>query len=305
MKSHKTLTDLRGLYLAQCFIGYLVDWEGLIGMSNNWKKLDILKGNQNIQQKQIKEIFKLNNLTGVKITQNRRMLRHLNVELITLNYSVYTLQVEIGKLQTDRNFILSMLQIWHQLSTLLVGVIQLNKDLEEGYNYMTTLCSNVLSPSIISPVELRQLLNNVKQDLVGHPTLGLPSNYEGNGIWDYYWLLKIKSLIYRGALFVIVSVPLIDKSQLLTVYKIHNLSIFITELCKWLKYNIPNCFIAITTNGLCITYLDSNKMLSCQLSAGHYCKINIPFYPIGNTHHCSYYLVQNDDEKVRHFAHYQ
>ena len=108
---------------------------------------------------------------------------------------------------------------------------------------MTTLSSNVLSPSIISPVDLRQFLNEVKQDLVGHPKLGLPSNNEGKDICDYYRLLKIKCLVYRDALFVIVSVPPIDKSQTLTVYKIHNLPIPMPELCKWFRYNIPNDFI--------------------------------------------------------------
>ena len=73
-------------------------------------------------------------------------------------------------------------------------------------------------------MDLRLLLNEVKQDLVGHSKLRLLSNYEGEGIWDHYRLLKI-----------------------------------------------------------------------------YYCKINTPFYPIDNTHHCSYYLLQNDDEKVRHY----
>ena len=72
-----------------------------------------------------------------------------------------------------------MLQIQSQLFTLLMGIIQLNKDLEEVYYYMTFLSSNILSPSIISLVDLRQLLIEVEQDLVGHPKLGLPSNYEG------------------------------------------------------------------------------------------------------------------------------
>ena len=221
--------------------------------------------NQNIQQEQIKEIFKLNNLTRVETTWNRRILKQLDVQWVRLNHSVYSLQVEIGRLQIDRNLILSMIPIRSRLSTLLVGIIQLNKDLEEVYNYMMTLSSNALSPSIISPVNLRQLLIEVKQDLVGHPKLGLPSKYEGKGIWEYHRLLKIMSLVYRDALFVIVSVPIVDKSQTLTIYKIHNLSILLPELHKHFWYNIPNDFIAITANGLYITYPDSNKILSCQL----------------------------------------
>ena len=134
--------------------------------------------NQNVQQEQIKEIFTLNNLTRGEMTWYRRILKQLDLELISLNHNVYSLHVEIGRLEIDRNFILSILQIRSQLSTLLVGIIQLNKDLEEVDNHITTLSSNVLSPSIISPVDLRQLLVEVKQDLIGHPKLGLPSEYE-------------------------------------------------------------------------------------------------------------------------------
>ena len=53
--------------------------------------MDILMANQNIQQKQIKEIFKLNNLIKVETTWNRKILRQLDVQLISLNHSVYSL----------------------------------------------------------------------------------------------------------------------------------------------------------------------------------------------------------------------
>ena len=59
--------------------------------------------NQNIQQEQIKDIFKLNNVTRVEMKQNRRILRQLDMKLISLNHSVYSLQAEIGTLQIDRN----------------------------------------------------------------------------------------------------------------------------------------------------------------------------------------------------------
>ena len=62
---------------------------------------------------------------------------------------------------------------------LLVGIIQLNKDLDAVYKYMITLNANTLSPMIISPSDLRKLLTEVERDLIGHPTLGLPTSYDG------------------------------------------------------------------------------------------------------------------------------
>ena len=87
---------------------------GLGGTDQNVEQLksnvDILMANQNIQQEHIKEIFKLNNLTRVETTWNRRILKQLDVKLVSLNQRVYSLQV-------DRNFTLSVLQIRSRLST--------------------------------------------------------------------------------------------------------------------------------------------------------------------------------------------
>ena len=121
--------------------------------------VDILIANQNVQQEQIKEIFKLNNVTRVEMTQNRRILKKLDVKLISLNQSVYSWQVDIGRLQIDRNFIISLLQIRSLLSTLLVGIIQLHNDVEEIYNYMTTLSSNVPIPNYYISSESKTTLN--------------------------------------------------------------------------------------------------------------------------------------------------
>ena len=62
---------------------------------------------------------------------------------------------------------------------LLVGIIQLNKDLDAVYKYMTTLSTNTFSPTIISPIDLRKLLTEVEIDLIGQSKLGHPTRHEG------------------------------------------------------------------------------------------------------------------------------
>ena len=91
---------------------------------------------------------------------------------------------------------MSILQTCSHLSMLLMGIIQLHKDLDPVYKYMTTLSANTLSPMIISSSDLRKLLTEVERDLVGHPKLWLPTSYDGKNIWTYYKLLKIVSMVY-------------------------------------------------------------------------------------------------------------
>ena len=155
---------------------------------------------------------------------------------------------------------------------------------------------------IISPSDLRKLLAEVEKDLTGHPKLGLPNSYDGKNIWTYCKLLRNISLVYEDALFVIIPVPLIDKLQWVTVYKIHNLPILMPPLLKQLKYNLPNDFIATSKDNLYITYPNSDEIFSCQLSVGYYCEINTPFYSPGSTNHCSYYLLQSNLNRIEQYS---
>ena len=232
----------------------------------------------------------------------RKVLRQLDLKLIQLNHSLYTPKFHISRLQVDRNFIMSILQIHSWLSMLPVGTIQLNGDLDAVYKYLTTLSANTLSPVIISPSDLRGLLAEVERDLIGHLKLGLPTSYNGKNIWTYYKLLRIISMVYWDALFVIIPVPLIDKLQQVTVHKIHDLLILMPLLCKQFKYNLPNNFLAISKDNLYITYLNSDKIFSCQLSAGYHCQINTPFYPLDSTNHCSHYLLQNNLNQIEQYG---
>ena len=74
--------------------------------------------NQNLQQLQIKEIFKLTNLTRIEASQNRNVLKQLDLKLIQLSHSLHTLEFHISRLQVDRNFVTSILQICSYLSYL-------------------------------------------------------------------------------------------------------------------------------------------------------------------------------------------
>ena len=203
-------------------------------------------------------------------------MRQLDLKPIQLNYSLHTLEFHISRLQVDRNFVISILQICSHLSMLLVGIIQLNKDIDAVYKYMTTLSAKTLSPMIISPSDLRELSAGVERDLIGHPKLGLPTNYNGKNIWTYYKNIKNHKYGLLRCLVCNNTCPFDWKSQWLTVYKIHNLLIHMPLLCKQLKYNLPNKFIAIWKDNLYVTYPDLDEIFSCQLSAGYYCAINNP-----------------------------
>ena len=73
-------------------------------------------------------------------------------------------------------------------------------------------------------------------------------------------------------------------------------------LHKQFKYNLPNNFIALLRDNLYITYPNLDEIFSCQLLAEYYCEISTPFYPLDSTNHCSYYLLQNNLNKIEQYC---
>ena len=55
-------------------------------------------------------------------------------------------------------------------------------------------------------------------------------------------------------------------------------------------------------DNLYIAYPNSDGIFSCQLSAGYNCEINTPFYLLDSTNHCSYYLLQNNLNRIEQYC---
>ena len=70
-----------------------------------------------------------------------------------------------------------------------------------------------------------------------HPQLDLPANIKSN-IWSHYKIPKIQALVLTDTLFVIVPIPLVDKSLNFHSYRICNIPLFHPILKKSFQYEI-------------------------------------------------------------------
>lgn len=77
-----------------------------------------------------------------------------------------------------------------------------------------------LSPGLISPRELKKLLIEIKTKLPG--TLQLPAD-PNKYIWSFYKLLTCSTTIDENNILAVVSVPLIDSSGKLEIFRAHSL----------------------------------------------------------------------------------
>ena len=66
--------------------------------------IEILKQNQDLQQDQIKQLLKMNQLTAVETSKNRKLLKDLTKDMIQINYTVAQLEYQSQQLYASVNF---------------------------------------------------------------------------------------------------------------------------------------------------------------------------------------------------------
>ena len=117
------------------------------------------------------------------------------------------------------------------------------------------------------------MLLDVENKLKANPKLALPVA-EKAYIWSYYQFMKINAFVYCDMLTVILILPMIDRDLEFELFKVHGLPLLHPELKKIFSYEISNPYIAIESDGNYLTIPLHDDILTCTISAGHFCNLN-------------------------------
>ena len=84
---------------------------------------------------------------------------------------------------------------------------------------MRALASQELNPMIIPLDILKNILHKIETDIKSHARLKLCEDLETN-IWSYYGTIKLTPIVLEDYLMLILTVPLIDQSLNMNLYKV-------------------------------------------------------------------------------------
>ena len=96
------------------------------------------------------------------------------------------------------------------------------EDIDSLYEYMRVLASQELNPLIIPADILKTTLNRIMEDIKSNARLRLSEDPKTN-IWAYNDNVKLTPTGLQDYLMLILTVPLIDQSLQMNLYKVHNL----------------------------------------------------------------------------------
>ena len=171
----------------------------------------------------------------------------------------------------------------------------LQGDTESLFEYMRALASQELNPMIIPPDILKNILHKIEKDIKSHARLKLCEDPETN-IWSYYGMVKLTPIVLEDYLMLILTVPLVDQSLHMNLYKVHNLPMLHPILHVHAQYEIEGSYLATVMDGMFITLPTVLDVRLCLMMNGHLCMFNQVLYPVEHINWCIYALFINDKE---------
>ena len=174
----------------------------------------------------------------------------------------------------------------------------LQGDTDSLFEYMRVLASWELNPTIIPPDILKSILHKIEEEIKSNARLKLCEDPETN-IWSYYGTVKLTPIVLQDYLMLFLTVPLVDQSLHMNLYKVYNLPMLHLTLNVHAQYELEGPYLATMMDGMFISLPTALNIKLCLVTNGHLSMFNQALYPVDNAKQCIYALVINDMHKIK------
>ena len=251
------------------------------------------KQNQ-LQDKHIKQLANFLNLTMHQVDRHTKMLYEIDTKMTIMNKTIQQIMWTLDAMWYETNLLHHFQNNIYRVYTSLYA---LQADTKSLFEYMRALASQELNPIIIPPDILKKILHNIEEDIKSHARLKLFEDLETN-IWSYYGTIKLTPIVLEDYLMLILTVPLIDQSLHMNLYKVYNLPMLHPSLHVHAQYKIENSYLATIMDGMFITLPTALDVKLCLMTNGHLCMLKQALYPVEHTNWCIYALFINDEKQI-------
>ena len=154
-----------------------------------------------------------------QVSRHSEMLYEMDTKMFIMNKTLQDIMWSIDFLPYESDVIH---YIQSRIFRVHTSLYALRGDVDSLYEYMRALASQELNPMIIPPDILKKILHKILEDIKSNARLKLCEDPETN-IWSYYGTVKLTPIVLQDYLMLILTVPLVDQSLQMNMYKVHNL----------------------------------------------------------------------------------
>ena len=112
-------------------------------------------------------------------------------------------------------------------------------------------------------------------------------------------MVKLTPIVLDDYLMLILTVPFINQSLHMNLYKVHNLPMLHPTLNVHVQYKFEGSYLAMMMEGMFITLPTALDVKLCLVMNGHLCMFNQALYPVDHMEWCIYALFINDKSQTK------
>ena len=195
---HKNLSHMKRVGISTWILGWGV-YSNARSMSKIKNNLHTLQKQNQLQDKQIKQLPNYLNLTMHQVSRHNEMLYEMDTQMFIINSTLQHLMWNIDAMQYKSNILHYFQTRIYRVHTSLYA---LRGDTKSLFGYMRVLDSQELNPMIIPLDILKRILHKIEEDIKSNTRLKLCEDPETN-IWSYYRTVKLTPIVLEDYLMLI------------------------------------------------------------------------------------------------------
>ena len=228
------------------------------------------------------------------VNKHNEMLYELDTKMLIINKMLQQMMYTLDIMRYESN-LLHYFQ--NRIYRMYTSLYALQGDTESLFEYMRALASQELNPMIIAPNILKNILHQIETDIKSHVRLKLCEDPDTN-IWSYYGTIKLMPIVLEDYLMLILTVPLVDQSLYMDLYRVHNLPMLHPTLHVHAQYELEGTYLVTVMDGMFIMLPTALDVRLCLMTNGHLCMFNQALYPVEHTTWCIYGLFIINKEQI-------
>ena len=243
------------------------------------------------------------NITRKDVDQNRRAI---NALIKGLGGSLHTLEKSLVTTMLRWNNQENATQLLWRYNLLLERLFDSFSIIDRALDFLEiqlgSLSRGKLTPNIITPVELRRLLEGVSRTLPAD--FKLPKR-PGDNIWYFYHTLKCNTLFFNRSIVIITHIPLVDTEHTYEIYRILNFPLPLSkrpgskQTMGWTaRYQLDSNAIAVNRDRTRYSLLTESETTRCMDRDVRLCDIESPIYLSSGRESCELALLRKDRDEV-------
>jgi len=223
-----------------------------------------------------------------KTNENRQGIKIIYATLIR---AIETMQDSHTRLEQKLNFVVNITSTMRMME---IRLLSMDTDLTGLLEALDTTSTGRLSPNLISPSQLVEILRDISRKLPHgvHPL----TLVEEDAVYEYYTHASVRALAIPSAIRVFVKLPLKSSNRLFHLFEPYSLPFYHEKAGVFLEIAKPSEYILVSQDMQKVSEIPARILNECKKKGDLY--LCTPSFPLYEGTKCSLSLVKGDEEEI-------